>query len=274
MNLERLMPGQFEDQEEIFALVSNYNSDPSWVPSLFDRFLVLDQSDKVADWHSRWESDPNFRRSRHVGHNLLDYFTWIVDNWDGLPNWLLLAKGNMIPRHITHADLLLVLERRVFSPCYTKAGIVNSKGAFVDSMGMYQEKNNNWYVSYKPHRYFISLDALGHFLFKNYVPSPYVAFSPGGLWLLPRTQILHTDVATYKALIEILNYGFFPAEAYMVERLMGGIFSGTWELRAEWQNSEALRERLLGMPDLKRKFVAKPGPLSPIKTRAAIFFGR
>jgi hypothetical protein len=180
----------------------------------------------------------------------------------------------MIPRHITYDDLLLVLKRRVISPCYTKTEIVNARSGFVDSMGMFQELNNNWYVPYKPHRYFTSLDALGHFLFKNYVSSPYVAFSPGGLWLLPRNQILNTDVATYKALIEILNYGFFPAEAYMVERLMGGIFCGTWELRSEWQNSEVLRERLREMPDLKRKFVAKPGPLSSIKTRIAIFFGR
>jgi hypothetical protein len=265
------MPGPRDLNTEVFAVVSNYNTDPTWIQGKFSEFVILDQSDRRNNWHVDWEGNPKFRSSPHVGHNLLDYFNWIVLNWDQIPQWVLLAKGNMIPRHISTEDLERVLGNRIFSPCWTHTHVINSKNAFVDSMGVFQEFNNDWYVPYKQHRYFVSLDVMAHFLFKNYVSMPYIGFSPGALWLLSKENVQLPGLTTYKALIEVLSYGFFPAEAYMVERLLGGIFSGNLELRDEWKNTENLKRAFLQLPDLSNKYISPPGLLSKYRSAIRIF---
>ena len=204
--------------------------------------------------------------SRHVGHNLLDYFNYIIKNFESLPKLILLGKGNMLSRHIDIEDLKPRLMSGVFAPLFSSHNIQDIKNVqYIDAGGWFCERNSDWYVPAKRHRYFTSLDSVGHFLFKNWRSSEYIPFSPGACYLVEADRLRHVGVEIFHCLSEVINYDFFPAEAYFVERILGGVLSLNLELRDEWKDLESFKAELYSRPDLSHEYVAGGGPLSGIK---------
>jgi hypothetical protein len=171
------------------------------------------------------------------------------------------GKGNMISRHINIRDLEDRINRGVFSPLFSSLEIRNRKGSqFIDSNGWFCERNSDWYVSAKRHRYFKSLDSFGDFMFRNWRKSDYVSFCPGACFLVEASRLSHVGGSTFKALSEVVSYDFFPTEAYFAERVLGGVLSLNLELREEWRSLEYLRSELSARPDLTNVYVHGAGP--------------
>lgn len=245
----------------IHAVISNYNYDPRPLARWFDSYEIRDQSDPSWEWVLSGQ-DLAVRKSPHVGHNLLDYFDYLLENWDRLPDKVLFAKGNMLTRHCSPYDLSLILDRGVFAPVFSQSWVSSSKFAFIDTNGWLQERNNSWYAHLRPHRYFTSLNEMGSFLFSNWTNPPFVGFSPGALYLVEQSRIKNVGRPTFALLRELLRYTYFPSEAWMIERLLGSVLSNHLtlkdELREESQHSAALSL----LPDNSNLYIPPPGPLA------------
>jgi hypothetical protein len=253
---------------EIFAVVSNYNIvTPLCLTQLFSDFVVFDQSDDPAVVHLMRKIYPsNAVFSPHVGHNLLDYLRFTIDNFENLPALILFGKGNMLTRHIKIEDLKSRLNSGVFAPIFSSDGVPNIKRVqYIDAGGWFCERNSDWYASSKRHRYFTTLDSMGNFLFKNWRSNDYITFSPGACYLIEGARLRNVGVETFECLIEILEYDFFPTEAYFVERILGGVFSLNLELKDEWKDLDNFKKQLNSLPDLSSRYVSGAGPLSGIK---------
>lgn len=256
---------------KIFAVISNFNTVPNDLIGLFDDFLLLDQSNspEVVKVLDKTFGPSNLKKVDHVGHNLLDYLDWIDENFESLPELILFGKGNMVPRHIDQERLETILSAGVFSPLYSPPLDGNVKNVrFIDSNGWYAESNSSWYASAKRHRYFTSLDDFGRFLFGNWTSPPYVSFSPGGCYLVESKRVAEAGRDVYRYLAETLRYDFFPTEAYMVERVLGNVFSLALQPNPRFQSFEQYQAALMALPDRSNTYISGPGPLSKLKNIA------
>lgn len=249
---------------DTYAVISNFNFDPRPLARWFESFEIRDQSEAAWDGILS-EQGLRVQKSLHVGHNLLDYLDYFIDNWDNLPDKVLLAKGNMLTRHCSPDDLQLILEKGVFAPVFSQSWVTSNKFAFVDTNGWFQETNNSWYAHLRPHRYFTSLDEMGSFLFSNWSNPPYVGFSPGALYLVERARIKNVGRATFTVLRELLRYAYFPSEAWMIERLLGSVLSNHLVLRKELMDESQMIDALRLLPDKSNLYLAPPGPLAGAK---------
>jgi hypothetical protein len=98
-------------------LISNFNTVPrELIDSWGDDWLLLDQStdeSTIAELKSMQDDRVVF--AKHVGHNLLDYIDYIISNYESLPQTLVLAKGNIVPRHIDGKAFQAAVKVGVFS---------------------------------------------------------------------------------------------------------------------------------------------------------------
>ena len=180
-----------------------------------------------------------------------------------------LCKGNMIGRHCSEEYFARVCNNTWFTylyeeysmrPRYSKAtrevleanqGKDPSKGsiAALVTESCYLEENNSWYADTGTHpfRYFRRYDDLLRFVYKDPVIPKQVMFSPGGCYIVRREQFLRHGAAFYRNLNKIMNYTLdpaFPAEAYMVERMLPVIFESSYELNP-WMKDEKLFDEKL-----------------------------
>jgi hypothetical protein len=113
----------------------------------------------------------------------------------------------------------------------------------------YQEQNTSWYMNTGTHpvRYFENYDELLTFVYKDPVIPRYVAFAPGGCYIVRADQIRQHKPAFYRNLNKVMNYTLdpaFPAEAYIVERIMPLIFNACYEVNP-WMEDEAAFDSLI-----------------------------
>ncbi len=253
----------------LFGVFSNYNHlPPEQLLDYVDDFILLDQSDNEnISERLRILYGHRFARSAHVGHNLLDFLEFIELNYSKLPERLLLGKGNMVPRHLSFQDMELAISQSEKSvvPLFSKESVTEKIGVAVLRGDWYLEKNNDWFANLKRHRYFTSVDAMGEFLFENWSSPEYIPFSPGACYLVSRSTIQAVPLETFRCLGEILKYDFFPSEAWMVERILGGVLTGEYRLRKEWLNVESFVAALSELPDRTNLKVSGAGPLKPFK---------
>jgi hypothetical protein len=98
-----------------FLVVSNYNWDLSWVPQYTDNYVIYDRSDKGFVFPDNIDMKKVIK-SPNVGYNSYDYFRFIIDNYNNLPDVIIFAKGHAFPRHISQAYFDRVMNNRHFTP--------------------------------------------------------------------------------------------------------------------------------------------------------------
>jgi hypothetical protein len=214
-----------------FLVISNYNNDIRWVPDVTDNYLIYDQS-----------KDPQFPetidkskviKSKHSGHNLSDYFRFILDHYDNLPEITIFGKGNMFPRHVRREYFEHVMNNNYFTPIEDPKmhNPVWPKG-FFSSDGGFNEINNSLYLKAPGHplKYFDDYNEFLKFCFKNPILPRYVRFPPGAMFILPKAHILKYPKVFYENLLEISSYALFPGEAYIIERALYTIWVGNFEV--------------------------------------------
>lgn len=211
-------------------VISNYNSNPLPLINLIDGdYLLFDQSDQFT-LPEKLIKSTKYKKTLHSGHNLSDYFEYLIENYSQLPERVVFLKGNMIGRHISKKDFLNRIQLPGCASLYSDENTFNPKKQlfrFIAQQiapGVYLEKNNNWYCkSRNKGKYYPTLNDLFKNLF-SYPAPRYIPFIPGGCLITTRDKILQWSKDTYKHLYEITTYEFFPVEAYHAERIMMYLF--------------------------------------------------
>ena len=217
---------------EYLAVVSSYNNDVEWLPSIFGKHLVISKGDKSKVTGLNEVKAPN------IGSNIYTYLMYIYENYENLHEKIFLIKGNVFPRHVDKEfflNLISTVSDRYF------VGIEQSSKhnpkfpiAFINSDGGYNEINNSWYSNQYPSRYFNSYDKLAKFLLKNYNRSPYIRFSPGANYFITKNCIYKYPKNLYYNLSILISHDSNPVEAHILERFIYNMWSSEFDFNDKY----------------------------------------
>jgi hypothetical protein len=188
-------------------VLSRYNHHVSWVLDYAnpEEITIYDRSENPLEGSI---VAPN------VGSDWYDKLTWIIDNYNNLPDVVLLAKANMFD-YITPREFERIRFNDTLTPILTQnhktysdeQGVV----CFYEN-GLYYERNDGWYLSSHPARsteLFFLLGMSG----KDYIP-----FAPGSGYIVPKENILKYSKKFYEKLRAYLEWTIYPGEAQIMER--------------------------------------------------------
>jgi len=219
---------------DTFFIISNYNTDPERYLEYCEDYHIYDQS---PDLEIRKKLENKYKKISFVentGHNISDYFRFFIDHYESLPRHMLLAKGNMIGRHISEEYFNRVYANKYFTALHDDRESDDKCGvAYQLYDGAILEINNAWYALAKPHRYFESYNDLLRFVFKNPIIPRWLLFSPGACYIVSKEQVIKYPKVFYENLKYLVSYRYFPSEAYHVERMLHVIFNASYELN-DW----------------------------------------
>ncbi len=239
-----------------YFVISNYNTDPKHLLQYCKNYTIYDQSD-IPEIKNKLVG-LNVIESKHTGHNISDYFRYFIDNYDYLPERMMLTKGNMIGRHISKEFFEKVYANNYYTFLYNDRKNVDKCGvAYQLYDGAFLEINNAWYAFAKTHKYFTTFNDLLVFLFKDPVIPEWVLFSPGACYIVLREQVRKYPVVFYKNLMELVSYTYFPSEAYHVERMLHIIFSANYELHDYCLDTEKFKDKIEGLSERNQKHPQK-----------------
>ncbi len=244
---------------DTFFIISNFNTDPEYYTLCTENYHIYDQSNDsdIKELLSKKYKKISF--SQHTGHNISDYFSFFIDNYDNLPEWMMLAKGNMIGRHVSSDYFNRVIDNKKYTFLYNDSAPVEK--SFVQhhlAEGLFLEINDSWYIKSKENRYFSSFNELLKFLFKEPIIPKWLLFSPGACYIVSSAQIRAYPVNLYKNLLKVINYTYFPSEAYIVERMLNIIFLGNYELQDYMHHENLFDLELARQESIKNLELASP----------------
>lgn len=214
----------------MLSLISNYNVNPEQLIKLIKgEYVLFDQSD-LHTLPNKFINSKNFRKTTHSGHNLSDYFKYIIESYHELPDRIAFLKGNMIGRHISEEDFIKRIKLSGSVSLYSNQKTFIPKHQFLRFIaqqiapGVYLEKNNNWYCKTRSKgKFYPTYNDLFQKLF-SYSPPKYIPFISGACFITTREKILQWNLEIYKHLYHVTTYDFFPVEAYHVERMIMYLF--------------------------------------------------
>jgi hypothetical protein len=219
-------------------------------------YLIIDCSDDGKTPDELKAAGYNFIHVENTGHNLTSYFHYFIDNYDNLPEHIALLKGNIIGRHVSKEFFDRIYNNNWFTYIYQdkkmweryKKGGDETSIASLLSEEDYMELNSSWYMNQShAYRYFYNMDDFYRFVYKDPVIPRYCEFSPGGCYIISREQVLKNSKTFYKNLNTLMEYRKevnFPAEAYLVERLMPWIFTSRYEVNPWMEDEEEFAKML------------------------------
>lgn len=153
----------------------------------------------------------------NIGSDIYDKLTYIIDNYDNLPDIAVYAKANLF-QYITKEEFDKVKDNKVFTPLLTQHHKTYLPVCWYEN-GIYNEINNFWYLNNYPHQKAQELiDFLG---IRN---KEYLTFAPGSNYIIPKENILKHSKEFYIKLRSYLAWAVYPAEAQIIERCLYTIF--------------------------------------------------
>ena len=216
---------------ENFLVVSNYHNDIAWVPEYAESYVVYDQSEHGTLAES---IDPGkVIKSPHLGHNVRDYCTFIIDNYDALPERTIFVAGNVFPRHVSKECFERAMNSRIFAPIEdAKRYKARWPMSFISSDGGYCERNDSWYLGHHPTKYFGNYDDFLRFCFVDPVIPRYVRFAPGANYVVPREHILRLPKVFYENLRTVVSHcpTAIPGESHIIERAFHTLWTSPFEV--------------------------------------------
>lgn len=189
-------------------ILSRFNHDISWVKDYTDDVVIYDRSE---------EKIPFSISARNIGSDIYDKFTYIIDNYDNLPDVALYSKANLF-KYITKEEFEQVKDNKTFTPLLTKNHkIYNDKEGtpvcFYDNQGMFNEINNFWYLY--PHPAKFAPIIIDFFKMKERL---YNTFAPGSNYIIPKENILKHPKELYEKFRSCLDWDIYPGDAQLLER--------------------------------------------------------
>lgn len=184
-------------------VISRYNNDLDWVKKYTSDYVVYDRSDDPLDYAIKV---PN------IGSDIYDKFTFIIDNYDNLPDIAVYTKGNLF-KYITPEEFEAKLKEGGFQPLLTQNHKTELPISYYDG-GMYHEINNRWYLNHCPHTK--DIDKLMNLL--GIRDLFHIPFAPGANYIVPKENILQHPKGLYEELRDFVKDDVYPGEAQVIER--------------------------------------------------------
>lgn len=198
------------------AVLVNYRFTPDWLKESGLDYHISDRSEDKS-----WLKDfPQERITYQENLGQVDYpkLMYLAEEYDNLPDVFLWGKTNLF-KYITEEEWDAVKNNTMFTPLLTQHHKTYSDDlgpVCYYSEGIYWERNNDWFVSQFPSKYFHSFNDFAH---EFGLPTPlYIPFAPGGNYLLTREAVHKYSRDLYEKMASYLPYCREPAEAQMCER--------------------------------------------------------
>ena len=211
-----------------FLVISNYYNDISWVAEYTNKYIVYDQSGDIT---YPTNLDPlKIIKSPHLGHNVRDYCTFIIDNYDNLPDVTIFATGNIFPRHVSQKYFDTVINNTDFTPIEEPGKHkIKFPIGFIDNNGGLNEYNNSWYLKHHPTKYFHSYNDFIRFCFKHPEIPKYIRLTPGANYVIPKSNIKKYPKVFYENLRFFVSHCStnIPGESHILERAFYTIWTGS-----------------------------------------------
>lgn len=194
----------------------NFTPDKEWIG---DTYIIYDRSDDGID-HLKDFDQSKIIKTKNTGQVDYDKLSYLVDNYDNLPEVFLWGKTNLF-KFITKEEYEIVKDNSVFTPLLTQyhKTYQDKYGPVCFYLGgMYYERNNSWYVNELSYKYF---DSFHKFAKTFQIRHPqHLPFAPGGNYILTRETVHKYGRDFYDDLRQILPHAENPAEAHMIERAL------------------------------------------------------
>lgn len=198
-------------------ILSRYNHDVSYLPRYTKDVVLYDRSD---------EPMPNSIVVPNVGTDIYDKLTYIIDNYDNLPEVAVYSKANIF-KYITEEEFEKIKNNKTFTPIITQNHKTYSDNngvvCFYDENGMYNERNDYFYLLSHPCKTINACNELKA-MFKM-DERKFNAFAPGSNYIVPRENILRHSKEFYEKLRSYLDWAVYPGEAQIIERNLYYIWS-------------------------------------------------
>lgn len=186
-------------------VLTHWTGDCTWIRDYTDDYLVYDRSDSGLE---------NRIIRENIGDADYDKLTYLIDNYYNLPDIFVWSKSNLF-KFISKEEFDAVKDNTEFTPLLTQHHKVYEPICRYEN-GIYLEKNNSWYLTSVPSKYFASY---GEFAKAFSLPNPeYLPFAPGGSYILTKERVHRYGIDFYKELASILPYCQQPGEAHFLER--------------------------------------------------------
>jgi len=226
-----------------FLVVSDFNWLPknikeSWVEKYSDNYLIYDRA-------GRWEETDKIKRQKNVGQNIYDIFDFIVTHYDNLPECTIFCraaiffpKGREKPLSNGNCSVekfLRLANNKTFTELHDFGREVHVDYASkMSEDGGFLELNNSWWFRIHNGKYFKSVNDFLKDIYVNPEIPKYIRFSPGGSYIIPKSNILKHNKYFYERMREYLSWGIIIGEAHMIERCLYTIFTSDCQLRNKY----------------------------------------
>jgi len=230
---------------DTFFVISNYNTDPGKYLEYCKDYHIYDQSPDIKIREQLKAKYTKISFVENTGHNISDYFRYFIDNYDHLPAHMMLAKGNMIGRHISQEFFDRVYDNKYYTFLYDDRGYADKCGVAYQLYDCaFLEFNNSWYVPARTHTFFTNFNDLLTFVFKKPIIPKWLLFSPGACYIVSREQVKKYPSVFYNNLKLLVSYTYFPSEAHQVERMLHIIFASSYEPNDHMLDLVRFKEKL------------------------------
>ena len=188
-------------------IISRYNQDIDWLKDYttdWPKDVVLyDRSEEPIEWADF--KVPN------IGTDLYDKLTYIIDNYDNLPDVAIYTKCNLF-KYISKEEFDKVKDNKTFTPLLTQHHKTYLPTCWYQD-GMYAEYNDFWYLNPLPAKFApIIID------FFKMDTRTYNLFAPGSNYILPKENILKHSKEVYEKFRSCLDWDVYPGDAQLLER--------------------------------------------------------
>lgn len=199
-------------------VISRYHNPPKTKQPI-DYVYEYAPKEDVIIYDRSPEPLPEVIKVPNIGSDLYDKFSFIIDNYENLPDIAVYTKANLFQYCPKDEFDVLYREAKGFTPLLSQKHRIYSEGGvavcfYLDKM--YYEINNCWYLSSHPMRdnYFIHQiqQMLGIYNLA------YVPFAPGSNYILTKDNILQHPKSFYEQLKKYLEWNVYPGEAQLIER--------------------------------------------------------
>lgn len=193
-------------------VISRYNHDLSWLSEYTIDYVLYDRSD---------EPMPGSIKMPNIGSDIYDKLTYIIDNYDNLPDIAIYTKANLF-KYITKEEFDKVKDNKIFTPLLTRNHQEKKDVCYYDENGMYWEINNRWFLGAHPTKTPEAADELYRLLGIDKLW--YVPFAPGSNYILPKENILKHPKELYEKLRSYIDWAVYPGECMIIERGLYTLF--------------------------------------------------
>ncbi len=219
-------------------IISRYEHNISWVHDYTDDYVLYDRSSVPLE---------NAIVVPNIGSDICDKLSFIIDNYDSLPDVAVYIKANLFD-YIKPKEFEKIKDNKTFTPILSKfhkettidLSLINPEEvdpiarrlvappfkrpySFYDQDGMYNELNVFGYINSVQCKSRESVVELGKLL--GVMELDYVKFAPGSNYILPKENILKHPKEFYEKLRSFIDWAVYPGEAMLIERGLYTIWS-------------------------------------------------